>query len=245
MFYFFKQNKPFLKDLVQGFTDIHSHVLFGIDDGAKTIEDSEVLLKSFIELGFKKAITTPHILKDVWDNNSQNITSKYTEVQQLLPELSAKINLRVASEYLMDESFARLFETEKLLTLKDNYVLVEMSYLNPPIQLYDIIFDLQVAGYKPVLAHPERYLFYHQNFEEYKKLKVAGCLFQMNLLSTMGYYGANITKVADKLLAEGLIDFAGSDVHHLHHIRAFDDKVKIKNTEALRDVIKNNNFFAD
>lgn len=245
MFYFFKQNKPFLKDLVQGFTDIHSHVLFGIDDGAKTIEDSEVLLKSFIELGFKNAITTPHILKDVWDNNSQNITSKYTEVQQLLPELSAKINLRVASEYLMDESFARLFETEKLLTLKDNYVLVEMSYLNPPIQLYDIIFDLQVAGYKPVLAHPERYLFYHQNFEEYKKLKVAGCLFQMNLLSTMGYYGANITKVADKLLAEGLIDFAGSDVHHLHHIRAFDDKVKIKNTEALRDVIKNNNFFAD
>lgn len=245
MFYFFKQNKPFLKDLVQGFTDIHSHVLFGIDDGAKTIEDSEVLLKSFIELGFEGAITTPHILKDVWDNNSQNITSKYTEVQQLLPELSAKINLRVASEYLMDESFARLFETEKLLTLKDNYVLVEMSYLNPPIQLYDIIFDLQVAGYKPVLAHPERYLFYHQNFEEYKKLKVAGCLFQMNLLSTMGYYGANITKVADKLLAEGLIDFAGSDVHHLHHIRAFDDKVKIKNTEALRDVIKNNNFFAD
>lgn len=245
MFYFFKQNKPFLKDLVQGFTDIHSHVLFGIDDGAKTIEDSEVLLKSFIELGFKNAITTPHILKDVWDNNSQNITSKYTEVQQLLPELSAKINLRVASEYLMDESFARLFETEKLLTLKDNYVLVEMSYLNPPIQLYDIIFDLQVAGYKPVLAHPERYLFYHQNFEEYKKLKVAGCLFQMNLLSTMGYYGANINKVADKLLAEGLIDFAGSDVHHLHHIRAFDDKVKIKNTEALRDVIKNNNFFAD
>ncbi|SRR5690554_229130 len=245
MFYFFKQKKPFLKDLVQEFTDIHSHVLFGIDDGAKTLEDSKVLLKSFIELGFEGAITTPHILKDVWDNNSQNITSKYTEVQQLLPELSAKINLRVASEYLMDESFARLFETEKLLTLKDNYVLVEMSYLNPPIQLYDIIFDLQVAGYKPVLAHPERYLFYHQNFEEYKKLKVAGCLFQMNLLSTMGYYGANITKVADKLLAEGLIDFAGSDVHHLHHIRAFDDKVKIKNTEALRDVIKNNNFFAD
>lgn len=245
MFYFFKQKKPFLKDLVQEFTDIHSHVLFGIDDGAKTLEDSKVLLKSFIELGFEGAITTPHILKDVWDNNSQNITSKYTEVQQLLPELSAKINLRVASEYLMDESFARLFETEKLLTLKDNYVLVEMSYLNPPIQLYDIIFDLQVAGYKPVLAHPERYLFYHQNFEEYKKLKVAGCLFQMNLLSTMGYYGANITKVADKLLAEGLIDFAGSDVHHLHHIRAFDDKVKIKNTEALRDVIRNNNFFAD
>lgn len=245
MFYFFKQKKPFLKDLVQEFTDIHSHVLFGIDDGAKTLEDSKVLLKSFIELGFEGAITTPHILKDVWDNNSQNITSKYTEVQQLLPELSAKINLRVASEYLMDESFARLFETEKLLTLKDNYVLVEMSYLNPPIQLYDIIFDLQVAGYKPVLAHPERYLFYHQNFEEYKKLKVAGCLFQMNLLSTMGYYGANITKVADKLLAEGLIDFAGSDVHHLHHIRAFDDKVKIKNTEALRDVIKNNNFFTD
>src|SRR5690554_6182776 len=243
MFYFFKQKKPFLKDLVQEFTDIHSHVLFGIDDGAKTLEDSKVLLKSFIELGFEGAITTPHILKDVWDNNSQNITSKYTEVQQLLPELSAKINLRVASEYLMDESFARLFETEKLLTLKDNYVLVEMSYLNPPIQLYDIIFDLQVAGYKPVLAHPERYLFYHQNFEEYKKLKVAGCLFQVNLISVAGFYGENIARTADRLLGEGLIDFAGSDVHNSSHIHCFEKPLKIKNIEPLKQVVKNNAFF--
>jgi len=240
----FKHKKPFLKDLTEGFTDIHSHVLFGIDDGAVTPEDSEFLLNSFVDLGFKNAITTPHTLKDVWNNTSQTIISKYNEVQGLLPELSSRLNLRVASEYLMDDSFVRLFESEQLLTLKDNHVLVEMSYLNAPIQLYDIIFELQVAGYKPVLAHPERYLFYHRNFEEYKKLKLSGCALQLNLLSTVGYYGVNITKIADRLLSEGLIDFTGSDAHHLQHILSFEKELKIKNIDALKEVIKNNDFFA-
>jgi len=244
MFSIFKQKKPFLKDLTTDFTDIHSHILFGIDDGAKTIEESEFLMKSLKELGFKNVITTPHTLKDVWNNTSETITSKYHQVKELLPELSEKLNLRVASEYLMDDSFARLFESEKLLTLKDNYVLVEMSYLNAPLQLYDIIFDLQVAGYKPVLAHPERYLFYHKNFDEYKKLKNAGCFFQINLLSTVGYYGESVAKVTDRLLSDAVVDFAGSDVHHLQHLNSFGKELKIKNTDALKEAIKNNDFFS-
>lgn len=243
MFSIFKQKKTFLKDLTDGFTDIHSHILFGIDDGAKTPEESEFLMKSFTELGFKSIITTPHTIKDVWNNTSQTITSKHSQVQELFPELSHSLNLQVASEYLMDDAFVRLFESEKLLTLKDNYVLVEMSYLNAPLQLYDIIFDLQVAGYKPVLAHPERYLFYHRNFSEYKRLKNSGCLFQINLLSTVGYYGENVTKATDRLLVEGLVDFAGSDAHHLQHINSFGKELKIKNTDALKEVIKNNDFF--
>ena len=239
----FKSKKVFLKDLTVDFTDIHSHILFGIDDGAKTIEDSEFLMNSFKNLGFKNAIATPHTLNGIWDNTFKGISQKYEETKELLPEISQKLNLKVASEYLMDDSFVRRFQSEKLLTLKDNYVLVEMSYINAPIQLYDIIFELQVAGYKPVLAHPERYLFFHQKFEQYKKLQKSGCLLQINLLSTVGYYGENVTKIADRLLAENLIEFAGSDVHHKKHIDSFEKDLKIKNIEPLKQVIKNNSFF--
>ncbi len=243
MFSIFSSKKIFLKDLTVGFTDIHSHILFGIDDGAKTIEDSSHIMQAFVNLGFKNAITTPHTMAEVWDNTTEIITSKHQEVVNLLPELSEKLRFKAASEYFMDDLFVQHFQSESLLTLKDNYVLVEMSFLNPPLQLYDIIFDLQVAGYKPVLAHPERYIFYHQNFDEYKKLKTAGCLFQINLISTVGYYGENVARAADKLLGEGLIDFAGSDVHHSLHIQCFEKPIKIKNIEPLRQVVKNNTFF--
>ncbi len=114
-----------------------------------------------------------------------------------------------------------LLHNGPLLVLKDNYVLVEMSYINQPIQLYDIIFELQVAGYKPVLAHPERYAFFHHNFKNYEKLKHQGCLFQLNLLSTIGYYGTEVTKTAEKLLQIGMIDFVGSDVPTLENYRRF------------------------
>ncbi len=239
----FKSKSIYLKDLTVDFTDIHSHILFGIDDGAKTMGDSRFLMESFVELGFSHAIATPHTISGVWDNTSTGIITKHKEVEQLLPELSGQLHLKTASEYLMDESFVELFKSEKLLTLKDNYVLVEMSYINAPIQLYDIIFELQVAGYKPVLAHPERYLFYHNNFNEYNKLKKSGCHLQINLLSTVGYYGASVAKVADRLLGEGLIEFAGSDAHHEQHILSFEKPLKIKNVKALKEVIKNNNLF--
>jgi tyrosine-protein phosphatase YwqE len=121
--------------------------------------------------------------------------------------------------------------------------LVEISYTNPPIQLYTIIFDLRVAGYTPILAHPERYVFYHYNFEEYVKLKKAGCLFQLNLLAVVGYYGAGITKIAEKLLQKGMYDFVGSDVHHQKHIEAFSEKVKVKEITSLKEVIAKNEFF--
>ena len=136
-----------------------------------------------------------------------------------------------------------IYQNQELLTLKDNYVLVEISYINAPIHLYDILFDLQVAGYKPVLAHPERYTFYHNNFNEYKKLKKAGCLFQLNLLSVVGYYGENVAKTAQKLLSQGLIDFASSDTHHQKHIDSFEGKVLLKDIKPLQDCIINSSFF--
>ncbi|KQB44210.1 Capsular polysaccharide biosynthesis protein [Flavobacterium daejeonense] len=243
MFSFFK-SKAVLKDLIpDNHIDIHSHLLPGIDDGAKTFEDSLRLTKALDKIGIKKFITTPHITESFWDNTTEKIIANQNHTVKALAEKGFSTPFKAAAEFMIDEQFVRLFQTQPLLTLKDNYVLVEISYSNAPIQLYSILFDLRVAGYTPVLAHPERYLFYHKNTAEYDKLKKAGCLFQLNLLAVTGYYGENIAKVAESLLQKGLYDFVGSDVHHDRHIAAFDDKIKLKDLNPLKEVIGNNQFF--
>lgn len=243
MFTFLK-SKAVLKDLIpDNHVDIHSHLLPGIDDGAKTFEDSLRLTQALKSFGISQFITTPHIIQHVWENTHEQIIANKNSTVEKLHKNNITIPFQAAAEYLMDDQFVRLFQSNDLLTLKDNHVLVEMSYINAPIQLYSILFDLRVAGYTPVLAHPERYLFYHKNFNEYEKLKKAGCLFQLNLLAVVGYYGENITKIAESLLQKGMYDFVGSDVHHDNHIAAFEQKIKIKEVQPLKDIIANNQFF--
>lgn len=243
MFSFFKKKKK-LKELIpDDFIDIHSHILYGLDDGAKSLKDTEELLGSLKNLGFRQFVTTPHTTPLVWENTKEGILSKYEDVRAEL-NLSADV-LRVASEYLMDDSFLKRLEHETLLTLKDKYVLVEMSYINPPIQLYEIIMQLLSQGYIPVLAHPERYNFYKNDYDSFKKLKSAGCLFQMNLLSSVGYYGAGITQVSDYLLKEKMYDFVGSDVHHMKHVQAFNADVQLKHVDEFEKIILNNKLFSN
>nr|WP_288834198.1 CpsB/CapC family capsule biosynthesis tyrosine phosphatase [uncultured Flavobacterium sp.] len=243
MFTLFK-SKPTLKELIpDNHIDIHSHLLPGIDDGAKTFEDSLRLTQALKSFGISQFITTPHIIQHVWENTHEQIIANKNSTVEKLHKNNIRIPFQAAAEYLMDDQFVRLFQSNDLLTLKDNHVLVEMSYINAPIQLYSILFDLRVAGYTPVLAHPERYLFYHKNFNEYEKLKKSGCLFQLNLLAVVGYYGENITKIAESLLQKGMYDFVGSDVHHDNHIAAFEQKIKIKEVQPLKDIIANNQFF--
>ncbi len=240
---FFSKSKPILKDLIPSdYTDIHSHLLPGIDDGSKSIEETKLLITNLMELGFKKFITTPHIMEGVWENTGTIISEKLLKTnielqKEGLPELSA------AAEYMLDGNFLKILSTEKLLTIKDNYVLVEMSYLNPPMNLYDIIFEIQLEGYTPILAHPERYNFFHNSLNEYKRLKTAGCKFQMNMLSTVGYYGPHVAKAADYLLTNNLIDFIGSDVHHSKHVEFINNKVVLKKHENLIPIFQNNSIF--
>ena len=243
MLTFFK-SKPILKDLIPDYhIDIHSHLLPGIDDGAKNFGDTLRLTQALQEIGISEFITTPHIIQHVWDNTHEQILEKKASTVLELERNNITVPFNTAAEYLMDDQFVQLFQSQSLLTLKDKYVLVEMSYINPPIQLYSILFDLQVAGYIPVLAHPERYLFYHNNFNEYIKLKRAGCLFQLNLLAVVGYYGVAISKIADQLLQKGMYDYVGSDVHHDNHVAAFKQKINLKDATPLKEVIANNQFF--
>ena len=243
MFSIFKA-KPVLKDLIpNGTVDIHSHILHGLDDGAKDIVDTKFLIESMKELGFNKIITTPHTTPLVWENSKEGILSKLEQVKQDIPELSEAVSLHAASEYLMDDSFLNRLESEQLLTLKENIVLVEMSYINPPINLYDILFKLISLGYQPVLAHPERYNFYSKDYDSFKKLKKYGCLFQLNLLSVTGYYGDRISEISDYLIKENMYDFVGSDIHHEKHVNGFNSKVKIKNFSKLESLFNNNSLF--
>ena len=235
------KSKPKLAELIpSGYVDIHSHILPGIDDGTKTLEDTEFLLEEMKQLGFTKVITTPHTMSTVWENTPETIKNALTKVES---KLTLPFEIQAASEYLLDESVINKAKNGELLTLKGNFALVELSYLNAPIQLYDFLYQLQLAGYHVVLAHPERYSYFHSNKKEYQKLKKAGCLFQLNLLSTVGYYGKDVAETAKYLLKKDLYDFTGSDIHHKNHIKAFQNKIIVTNGEKITEVMKKNSFF--
>lgn len=243
---FFKKPKTRLADLIpDGYVDIHSHLLPGIDDGSKDNNNSLELVNSLKGYGFGQFITTPHVLTGVYNNTREGIMSIEAATKDFLTGQGITHPFKAAAEYLMDDTFLNLVTNgSPLLTLKENHVLVEMSYINPPMQLYDCIYELQLAGYTPVLAHPERYMFYHFKPEEYAKLKRVGCKFQLNLLSVTGYYGKPVFEIAQKLLNENMIDFTGSDTHHERHTEAFKNPVLLKDNTQLLKGLENNSLFS-
>lgn len=237
----FFSKKPKLVDLIpQGFIDIHSHVLPKIDDGSKSMEETTLLLEKMAVLGFEKCIVTPHTMTNVWDNSTGFIEDTFEKTKRKLPSHLAKMLVKASSEYMMDESFLERLQNHTLLTIKDTIVLIEMSYLNPAVDLKNILFQLQMKGYTPLLAHPERYLYFHNTKKDYLKLKELGCLFQLNLLSTVGYYGKPVADAADYLLSNNLIDYVGSDIHHKRHVDGFHEKIRIKSKNQLIEAIAKN-----
>jgi hypothetical protein len=238
------KSKPKLSDLIpEGTVDIHSHILPGIDDGAPDITHTKKLLAGLHKIGFTKCIATPHTLPEIWENTTVGINETFTTTKQQLEEPHQTMLQHAASEYMINEAFLERLQSEPLLTIKDNMVLIEMSYMNPPLALKEIIFEIQLKGYQPLLAHPERYLFYHQNTKMYTTLKELDVKFQLNLLSTVGYYGSSVATAADFLLKENYIDFVGTDVHHRKHIGAFENKIIIKSEKQLECAIEKNSYF--
>jgi tyrosine-protein phosphatase YwqE len=180
----------------------------------------------------------------IYPNSSAVILQKLAEVQAALQEKGiADIYITAAAEYLLDEVFSARLAAGDILVLKDRYILVEMSYFNAPIHLYEQLFQIQLKGYQPILAHPERYAFYHQDFEQYHALKKAGCLFQLNLLALTPHYGQNVQKTALRLLKAGLYDFVGSDVHHQRHLELLPAIGSSKNLKRIQQLLFNNQKF--
>jgi protein-tyrosine phosphatase len=236
------QKKIYLKDLLEGLIDIHNHILPGIDDGAGSINDSLELIRKMKMLGYTRFICTPHIMNDYYPNTPSTINPALENLRQAIagePEMD-KVEIKAAAEYMMDQSFMELIEKEKLLVLKDKYLLVEMSYFQAPINLKEILFKIQTHGYRPVLAHPERYAFYHaRDLKKYEELKNRGCLLQLNALSLSTHYGSNMQHTALKLLEAGMIDFIGSDTHRMQHLEKLEAiKLTKKQTAQLQPVIE-------
>ena len=244
MLFFKKKEKQISDFFTDSFVDIHSHLLPGIDDGAKDLDKSIELIKKMYSFGIRNFITTPHVLGDVYPNSSEIIREKLKEVNNELSRLNLNdINISAAAEYMLDEQFQELLKNDDILPLKDNFILVEMSYFSPPLNLFEILFEIQLKGYKPILAHPERYNFYHNEFENYYKLKKAGCLFQLNFLSLTAQYGKHVQKISKKLLDLDMYDFVGTDTHHSKHLDILETMLTVKNKKKLDLLLKRNSQF--
>ena len=216
-FSFFK-NKTNLLTTV----DIHSHLIPGIDDGAKDMERSIELILELKEMGYKKLITTPHI-SDMFPNSTKTILNGYQALTSELKERDIDIEIEIAAEYYADDNFEKLLQKKDILTFGGDkkYLLFELSYFTRPQELESLIHDIKLAGYTPVLAHPERYTYFHHDIEEYQELKTStNVLFQINLNSINGYYSDDVANVVKKLISKGLIDFVGSDTHHRRHTKS-------------------------
>ncbi len=201
--------------------EFHSHLIFGVDDGCETIDQSIELLRKFADMGMRKVITTPHVMSDFYKNNRQNIYPLRDAIRQRLKEENIDLEFEAAAEYMIDDGFENKIQEGNLLTFgpENKHILVELPFMTEPRNLNSSLFELQIAGYKPILAHPERYLYYATEREKYHELKDRGILFQLNMLSCIGYYSKPVADAAQYLVDNNLIDLVGSDTHHMRHMQ--------------------------
>jgi tyrosine-protein phosphatase YwqE len=225
--------------------DMHSHILPGIDDGAQNIEESLALIECLVNKGFEQFICTPHVYKELYPNTTETIKAAYDNLLPFVEKKFPHVQIKFAAEYFMDDNFdAAIENNEKLLTVFDNNVLVEHSFVQAPFDLKQKFFNLQMAGYNPIIAHPERYEFYMANKKAYHTLYDIGCILQVNLLSLIGYYGKAPMELSKYLIDNKLVKLVGTDIHNSRHIHGFNTFANNKHLKDLiqQDVLLNNNL---
>ncbi len=217
-------------------TDVHSHLIPGIDDGAPDMETAIQLVRGMVDLGFSKLVTTPHVMWDMYQNTRDNILTGLDKLREEVTARSIPVEIHAAAEYFLDDYVVGLLKKgEPLLPISGNKVLVEFSMANPSMSLKGILFELQMQGYQPVIAHPERYIYLEGNKEFYDELKDIGCLFQLNLLALTPYYGRSVHELAQYLLKKGYYDIAASDLHHFRHLNALHD---LRSSPAFKKLLE-------
>jgi tyrosine-protein phosphatase YwqE len=213
-------------------TDIHSHFIPGIDDGSPDMETSISLIKKMKELGYSKVITSPHVMSDFYQNSSETILKGLADVRAELKVQNINMKIEAAAEYYIDYEFEQKIGKKKFLTFGDNYILVELSFMEAPRNLFDIIFKLQLEGYKVVLAHPERYNYY--SIKDYEEFTSRGVLLQINLLSLIGYYSPQIKKKTEALINADMVSLVGTDCHNMNHAELYE---KCQTQKAWHDLV--------
>ena len=222
-------------DLSQLKTDIHSHLIPGIDDGATDLENSIQLIEGLKALGYSKLITTPHIMSDFYRNTPEIIREGLGKVRAELKQRNIEIEIEAAAEYYCDTDFERSIDDRELLTLGGKYILVEVSYLNPTDNFDSVIFKLQSRGYTPILAHPERYPYWYHSFDKYHQLHDKGVVLQLNLASVTGHYGTGPKRIAERLIDNNLITLLGTDIHKMSHHDVYQRALKEPMLHRLLD----------
>lgn len=228
--FFFKRKKSPYSDFSELGLDMHSHLVPGVDDGAQDVNDSINIIIGLKELGFEHLITTPHTLQGIHPNTRETLTAGHGLLSGKLPN---GITLRLSSEYFLDEQFDEQLNAKSVMPMAGNRLLIEFSQISRPLDLEEKIFDLGIKGYQVILAHPERFQFFHRSFEYYKRLKEMGVELQLNALSLTGHYGKNVKVVAEKLVENDMIDFLGTDIHHVRHLEVLKLVPATKSFERL------------
>jgi tyrosine-protein phosphatase YwqE len=219
--WFSKKNKgnPPILDFSVLKTDIHSHLIPGLDDGSPNMETTISLIKRMQKLGYKKIITTPHIMSDSYKNSSEDILEGLDKVRKEIVIRNIDIKIDSAAEYYIDYDFEKKIGNESFLTFGDKYLLVELSFIEAPKNLFDIIFRLQLEGLKVVIAHPERYSYFQ--LQDYISLVERGVFLQINLLSLINYYSPQVRKKTEDLIYKDLVSFVGTDCHNMNHAELY------------------------
>jgi len=203
--------------------DMHSHLLPGIDDGSPDLQTSVQLITGLRQLGFKKLITTPHIMQDMYPNTRDIILRQHEILKKHLDAEGIDIEIETAAEYFLDDNLKKLLAfKEPLLTIGDNLILVEFSMASEPLDFRELLFEMQMQNYQPVIAHPERYIYHERNKEFFEDLKIAGYLFQLNIMSLAGAYGRSVNELARYFIRHQYYELAGTDLHspqQLHHLQ--------------------------
>ena len=211
-------------------TDIHSHILFDVDDGSRALEESIELLKRMHELGFNNVILTPHYIKgSEYSSENKEKKQKLEQIKKALIDNKININIYLGNEIFINNEIYDLIKLEHIHTLNNTrYILVELPFHNQIVNLEDIIYELKIKGLIPIIAHPERYSYFQNNYKEVDRLKEEGFLFQGNYASILGYYGKESQKLLKYMLKKQYIDYLGTDVHRTTKTYVLDNFKKIE-----------------
>ncbi len=228
-------------------TDIHCHVLPGIDDGAENIDTAVQIVEGMKGLGINRILASPHITYGTFENSDSTILPALDSLKTALKDKGISMDLSAHAEHRMDELFTSMLEKGTVRPLPNGYLLVENSYLQEPWNIEQLAFDIQVKGFTPILAHPERYVYYFRNKDRYRTLHNAGLKFQINLLSLALAYAKEEKVIAEWLMEQGLVDFIGTDIHHPAHVEIIEKYLRTKDARrhmsALAPVVQNDTAF--
>ena len=230
MFNFFKKkknNKLFYN------TDVHCHILPGVDHGATDIQNGLQLMKAEMEIGINRFIFTPHVTKSTFENNPDTILPAFEVFKQAIKDNGIDAEVAVSAEYRIDELSLDQIQNKQHIAMPNDHILLENAYLQERLDLDEIIFDVQVKNLTPILAHPERFKYYAINKQRFVQLHNAGALFQVNIMSFTGYFGETAKQSAKWLLDHDLIDLLGSDIHNMEHVEVIRNFLNTKEYERI------------